>query len=570
MLLRRARHLSLLPLLGAVGAAGSSVACSHSAGPNDPGGVTTVNTTALATQNESVVSSTSGQAPATPFAESGGVLRSVNVVRSVAISGDSVVGRWGEHFGPETRTARVNLGSSAVAFPTKWALEGAAAVRTAGGVTERIAPTAVGYQRSWTFAAAPAQSGTIVASVAATADAVLSMDASGLHVVRGGTGFRIGSATWIDAGGARTTIAPSYEHGQLVYEVPADLVGRSAFPAVLDPDVGPEFLVPPTQNINPWMYTNDPTVSATSIFPLDNGGVGIVVTGSNTGGNAAPYWGSGQLIDLYAPSASAASGLTLQTSRAFSGAPTGQPSGSGCGGPSCPIPAVASSPCGTDECIAWAYLTSAGTVYMQRFDTTTWQWYDTSAVTISNSLNDSPKLNTEPQLVANGTQYLVCWLDTIANNVHCSTRAAGSLNAVGSTVAVAGPAAVTSFSSAATSGAFGVLVPGTVASDGGLTANATVTVITSSTGAATGSAVGVPAALGASPTLTGESGGNFLVGSPGTTAPVPGLLAGVRGNPPSTITDASLTGYSSGLVQRVTSAGALSGSPFSPGGGFSV
>jgi hypothetical protein len=444
-------------------------------------------------------------------------------------------------------------------------------VRTAAGVTERIAPTPVGYQRSWTFTAGPAQGGAIVASVAATADAVLSMDSSGLHVVRGGTGFRIGSATWIDAGGVRTTIAPSYEHGQLVYEVPADLVARSAFPAVLDPDVGPEFLVPPTQNINPWLYTNDPTVGSTSIFPLDNGGVGVIVSGSTNGGpSAGPYWGSGQLVDLYAPSASAASGLTLQTSRAFSGAPTGQSSGTGCVGSGCPVVAVASSPCGSDECIAWAYMTSAGTVYMQRFDTTTWQWYDTSPVTISDAFNDSPKTGTEPQLVANGTQYLVCWFDTTANNVHCSTRAAGSLAAVGSTVAVSGPTTITNYSTAATSGAFGVLVPGTVSTDGGVNANASVTVITSSTGAATGSAVTIPGVLGVGPTLAGESGGNFLVGGRGTVGPVPGLLAGGKGNPPSTIVDASLPGFTSGLVQRVSSAGALSGSPFSPGGGFSV
>jgi hypothetical protein len=572
---RRARHLSILRLLGAVGAAGGFVACGNGGGTGTAGHEPVGAPTSLTSQTApyTVVSSTSGSAPATPFTESGGALRSVNIVRSVAMSGDTVVGRWSGRVGPDTRTARVLLGGAAVTLPSQWAIEGSGVVRSAGGVIERIAPTSVGYRRSWTFASGPSRGGSILASIATSADAVLSLDSSGLHVVRDGSRFRIGSATWIDATGAQATIAPSYENGQLVYEVPASLVQRSAFPAVLDPDVGPEFLVPPTENINPWLFTNDTSLQATQAFPLDNGGVGVIVYAT---GN---YWGSSYLLDIFAPSASSPTGLTLTTSKGFPGIPpfpTGTGSGSGGGtttsGASIgPVPASAA--CGSDECLAWPYL-SSGNVYVERFDLTAWQPYETAGVLVTNSVTDSPVTGSVPTITTNGSAYLVCWLDSGSGTgdvVHCTTRALSNLAAVGSTAQITGTIAASSYSTAATQGAFAVLLPGATV-DAGVIDAPVLSVIDSATGAVAGTPA-LPASLGAAPGVVGEavSGGGFLLSSLDGAAQVPSIYfysdAGIDAG---AYYDASIAAPGANYIQRVTAAGALSGAPFTASSSFGV
>jgi hypothetical protein len=51
---------------------------------------------------------------------------------------------------------------------------------------------------------------------------------------------RYGAATWVDARGQRTAVRSAYADGSIVLTVPASAVDASAYPAVLDPIVGPE------------------------------------------------------------------------------------------------------------------------------------------------------------------------------------------------------------------------------------------------------------------------------------------------------------------------------------------
>src|SRR6185436_10921499 len=62
---------------------------------------------------------------------------------------------------------------------------------------------------------------------------------------KGGPGVSYGDPVWVDALGKRTEVLARFEAqpagGDIVLSVPAALVARSRFPAVLDPTISPEF-----------------------------------------------------------------------------------------------------------------------------------------------------------------------------------------------------------------------------------------------------------------------------------------------------------------------------------------
>jgi hypothetical protein len=43
--------------------------------------------------------------------------------------------------------------------------------------------------------------------------------------------------TWIDAGGHATAVPARFDGGRILLTVPADVVSRSTYPAVLDPEI---------------------------------------------------------------------------------------------------------------------------------------------------------------------------------------------------------------------------------------------------------------------------------------------------------------------------------------------
>ncbi|MGH7732755.1 MAG: hypothetical protein ACREOE_03395, partial [Gemmatimonadales bacterium] len=380
--------------------------------------------------NDVVVSSRSlGQAPATPFAKEGGTLRSTNTVRTVSVAGDSVEGQWGNRRGPSTSTSRLLLGGNAVEHAGEWTTAGNAASRSGGGVEERIEPTSGGYQRTWTFQSAPP--GDIVASIGVSADAALSWDSKGLHVMREGGGFRIGNATWVDASGKRTPIGSTYSQGELTYRVPAALVASSAFPAVLDPIVSAEFLAPPSQNTHQWIFTNDSYAapSFNGLFTRPGGGLGAVLAPYTTN-NGNSYWsGNKYLLDLFDVSPTSTTGLNLIKSTPF---PWPPPSTTSVTYLSQPV----SAPCGTDECVTVAYL-SGSSIYLQRLDATTGTWLDTSGTVVTDSVNDTVYVYGYPSLWSNGTQYFVCWPDqsnTTTHEIHCTARNVSDLSLAASSM----------------------------------------------------------------------------------------------------------------------------------------
>lgn len=140
--------------------------------------------------------------------------------------------------------SRIALGETALALDeASPGLDGMAVVRAlAADVEERVEVADEGVELSWRFRARPAAGDLVVRLRVADARAVVE-DADGWHFVSGDRGVRIAPATWIDDDGVRTAISAQAEGDTLSLVVPAEVIARSSFPAVLDPLIGPELPV---------------------------------------------------------------------------------------------------------------------------------------------------------------------------------------------------------------------------------------------------------------------------------------------------------------------------------------
>jgi MYXO-CTERM domain-containing protein len=130
------------------------------------------------------------------------------------------------------------------------------------GVTELIRNFAGGVEQSWRFAAPPASEGDLVVEVAVRGPAFTGETAGGLHFASpGGPGLRYSHATWISADGIKTAIPARYAGGLISLTVPAAVVARTGFPAVLDPIIGPEVAVDEPVVGPPGKRSFDPVVA---------------------------------------------------------------------------------------------------------------------------------------------------------------------------------------------------------------------------------------------------------------------------------------------------------------------
>ncbi len=344
-------------------------------------------------------------------------LISVTAARTVSLDGDIVEGTWRGAQGPSTRTSAITVAGEPRHLDGDFSLGNGPGVRRAGsGVEERVLPTSGGYRRLWSFDQKPDQPGEITVAMEAAGGRLLDIDDAGVHMVSDGDVFRIDHGTWIDAQGARSPVFASYVGGKVYYRVPADLVKRSAFPAVLDPDVGAEWAVPPTPSEYPWWFAGDDDVSPVGFVPvpLPSGKLATIAW-------MRPYWsdpyteGSDtiRITDLSAVP-------PVVTALAYRNLDLPGPS------------AVVGATCGSSDCIAFSWLQS-GTVFLRRMSLDTFAWIDANAVPVSDTLNDAPVANKEPKLGYDGTHFLVCWADTASGSgvgVTCSSRNAGTLAAV--------------------------------------------------------------------------------------------------------------------------------------------
>ncbi|MBI1945862.1 MAG: hypothetical protein HYS27_09210 [Deltaproteobacteria bacterium] len=121
-------------------------------------------------------------------------------------------------------------------------LDGDVVVIDRGVATERLAPHGDFVAQSWQWAQAPTGGDLVVEVGVAGLLAAAPDGRPGLGFVEPttGRGVRYGGARWIDADGVVTLLAPAVVDGGLRLTVPEVLLAASAFPALLDPEIGPE------------------------------------------------------------------------------------------------------------------------------------------------------------------------------------------------------------------------------------------------------------------------------------------------------------------------------------------
>ncbi len=131
-------------------------------------------------------------------------------------------------------------------------------------VTERWQNSDQGVEQSWRFAGEPEDKGDLTVRVRVSGQPHAGQTAAGIHFTdrTTGLGLRYGQATWIDAAGTRTAVTARFEDGAITLTVPAAVVERSAYPAVLDPIISPEFGVDTPAQAPAWGAQRLPAVAS--------------------------------------------------------------------------------------------------------------------------------------------------------------------------------------------------------------------------------------------------------------------------------------------------------------------
>ena len=110
-----------------------------------------------------------------------------------------------------------------------------------GAATEVLENRDDGVEQRWHFQVPPGGDGDLLVAVAVSGHHEVRESRSGLHFLGAGQpGFSYSHATWVDARQTAWSVPVSWDGQQIVMRVPASVLERSAWPAVLDPVVGPE------------------------------------------------------------------------------------------------------------------------------------------------------------------------------------------------------------------------------------------------------------------------------------------------------------------------------------------
>lgn len=153
-----------------------------------------------------------------------------------------------------------------------------------GEASEQIAMQPAALEQQWTFATSPGANGDLVVRVAVTGESFVAATDSGLHFAGAdGLGVVYSDATWIDAGGDAEPIAATWDGAAIELRVPREVIARSAFPAVLDPQIAAEKGIDTAIVSSP---TGETSKNAQAAF---SGAQYLVVWEDNRAGNADIY-----------------------------------------------------------------------------------------------------------------------------------------------------------------------------------------------------------------------------------------------------------------------------------------
>ncbi len=151
-------------------------------------------------------------------------------------SGDAFVA------GGDTHDATIRAGSLTMVpyhFDGARTIEGAPVTFATGSIRRGEQELAGGDARTWLEA-----DGTIAIERGAAVESgqqTVASSRTGLHFLSGDRlGASYSHATWVDAGGTSWRIPVAWDGQRIAMRVPASVLGRSSYPAVLDPVIGPE------------------------------------------------------------------------------------------------------------------------------------------------------------------------------------------------------------------------------------------------------------------------------------------------------------------------------------------
>lgn len=115
-----------------------------------------------------------------------------------------------------------------------------------GAAVQRLETSGSHLEQSFEFDEAPGTTGPLVVTLRVRGFDHAGLDALGAHFTAQGTsvGVRYGHGTWVDARGERTAVPVELDGERLRLTVPAEVMARSRFPAVLDPTLDPEIVFP--------------------------------------------------------------------------------------------------------------------------------------------------------------------------------------------------------------------------------------------------------------------------------------------------------------------------------------
>jgi len=110
-----------------------------------------------------------------------------------------------------------------------------------GAVTENLDNHAEGLEQSWRLDRPPPGEGPLEIRVATSGAPYVETNNRGLLFGTAEAGFVYGHAVFIDANGIRHSIPSRFEEGTIVLRVPGAVIDSAAYPAVLDPVLGPRY-----------------------------------------------------------------------------------------------------------------------------------------------------------------------------------------------------------------------------------------------------------------------------------------------------------------------------------------
>ena len=246
-----------------------------------------------------------------------------------------------------------------------------------------------GVEQSWVFDVRPPGDEDLIVRVAVEGQEYAGASEMGHHFVDASTGVgaRYGVATWIDARGTRTPVHIGFDGSALVLTVPAEIVEGSDYPALLDPNVSPEFGID-----NPVASTSIAAQSKPAIA-FDGTNYLVVWEDDRAGGMSSTDVPSFGNRDVYATRVSTTGTVLDPYGLAISTAANSQST-----------PAVAFN--GTDYFVVWSDLRGAfAAIYGTRV-TQAGTVSSPSGLTVMATANISL---TEPAVASDGANFLITW-----------------------------------------------------------------------------------------------------------------------------------------------------------------